>query len=42
MPIALEDFLLEKTYPAIADAHGLGRPVIDVFALEKVVLEFLL
>jgi len=42
VPIALEDFLLEKTYPVIADAHGLGRPVIDIFALEEIVLEFLL
>jgi hypothetical protein len=42
VPIALKDFLVEEAYAAIADAHGLGGPVIDVFALEEVVLEFLL
>ena len=42
VPVALEDFLVEEAYPAITDAHGLGGPVIDVFAVEKVVLEFLL
>jgi hypothetical protein len=42
VPVALKDFLVEKAYPAITDAHGLGGPVIDVFAVEEVVLEFLL
>jgi len=41
-PVAVEDFLVEEAYPAVTDPHGLGGPVIDVFAVEKVVLEFLL
>ncbi len=42
VPIALEDVFIAEAYAAIADAHGIGRPVIDVFAVEEVVLEFLL
>ncbi len=42
VPIALEDVFIAETYAAIADAHGIGRPVIDVFSVEEVVLEFLL
>ncbi len=42
VPIALEDVFIAEAYAAIADAHGIGRPVIDVFAVEKIVLEFLL
>ena len=42
VPIALEDMFIAEAYAAIADAHGIGRPVIDVFAVEEVVLEFLL
>ena len=41
-PVAVEDFLVEEAYPAVTDPHGLGRPVIDVFALQKIFLEFLL
>ena len=42
VPIALEDVFIAEAYAAIADPHGIGRPVIDVFAVEEVVLEFLL
>jgi hypothetical protein len=40
VPIALQDVDVEKANPAVADAHGLGRPVIDVFPVEEVLLEF--
>jgi len=42
VPVSLEDVLVEKAYPAIADPHGIGGPVINVFPLEEIVLEFLL
>ena len=42
MPVALEDMLVEEAYPAIADPHGIGRPVVSVFPLEEIVLELLL
>ena len=42
MPVAVEDFLVEKPYPAIADAHGIWGPVINVLPVEEIVLEFLL
>ena len=42
VPVSLEDVLEEEANAAIADAHGIGGPVINVFALEKIVLEFLL
>lgn len=40
VPIALQDVNVEKANPAVANAHGLGRPVIDVFSVEEVLLEF--
>ena len=40
VPIALQDVDVEKANPAVADAHGLGRPVIDVFPVEEILLEF--
>jgi hypothetical protein len=42
VPIALEDVFVEEANPTIADPHGIGGPVIDVFPLEEIVLEFLL
>jgi len=42
VPVSLEDVFVEEANAAIADAHGIGRPVIDVFAVEEIVLEFLL
>ena len=42
MPVTLEDVLEEEADAAIADAHGVGGPVIDVLAVEEIVLEFLL
>ena len=40
VPIALQDIDIIKANAAVADAHRLGRPVIDVFTLEEVLLEF--
>lgn len=40
MPIALEDVDIEEANAAVADAHRLGRPAVDVFAMEEVFLEF--
>jgi hypothetical protein len=42
MPVSLEDVLVQEANPAIADAHGIGGPVINVFSMEEIVLEFLL
>ena len=42
VPVALEDMLVEEAYPAIANTHGIRRPVISVFAVEEIVLELLL
>ena len=42
VPIALEDVFIAEAYAAIADAHGIGRPVIDVLAVEEIILKFLL
>ena len=41
VPVSLEDVFVEEAYAAIADAHGIGRPLIDVFPLEEIVLKFL-
>jgi len=30
---------VEKTNTAVTDTHGLGRPAVDVFAMEEVLLE---
>ena len=42
VPVSLEDVFVEEAYAAIADAHGIGGPVINVLAVEEIVLEFLL
>jgi hypothetical protein len=42
VPVSLEDVFVEEAYAAIADAHGIGRPVINVLPVEEIVLEFLL
>ena len=42
VPVSLEDVFEEEANAAIANAHGIGGPVIDVFPLEEIVLEFLL
>lgn len=42
VPVSLEDVFEEEAYAAIADAHGIGRPVINVLPVEEIVLEFLL
>jgi hypothetical protein len=39
VPVALEDMLVEEAYPAIADPHGIGRPVVSVFTVEEIVLK---
>jgi hypothetical protein len=41
VPVSLEDVFVEEADAAIADAHGIGGPVIDVLAVEEIVLEFL-
>ncbi len=42
MPVLLNDVLEKEANPAIADAHGIGGPVIPVLSVEEIVLEFLL
>jgi len=42
VPVSLEDVLVEEANPTIADAHRIGRPVINVLSVEEIVLEFLL
>jgi hypothetical protein len=39
VPVALEDMLVEEAYAAIADPHGIGRPVVRVFAVEEIFLK---
>ena len=40
MPIAGEHVDVEEANTAVADTHGFGRPAVDVFAMEKVLLQF--
>ncbi len=42
VPVSLEDVFEEEANAAIADAHGIGRPVIDILAVEEIILKFLL
>jgi hypothetical protein len=42
VPVTLEDVFEKEANAAIADAHGIGGPVIDVLAVEEIILEFLL
>jgi hypothetical protein len=42
VPVSLEDVFEEEANAAIADAHGIGGPVINVLSTEEIVLEFLL
>ena len=39
VPVARQHVDVEKTNAAVADAHRLGRPAVDVFAMEEVFLE---
>ena len=41
VPVSLEDVFEEEADAAIADAHGIGGPVINVLPVEEIVLEFL-
>lgn len=41
MPVVLQDIGVIKPDAAVTDAHGLGRPMIDIFSMEEVVLQFL-
>ena len=34
-----ENVDVEEANPAVTDAHGLGRPAVDVFSVEEVFLE---
>jgi hypothetical protein len=42
VPVTLEDVFEEETNAAIADAHGIWGPVINVLSAEEIILEFLL
>ncbi len=42
VPVSLEEVFVEEAYAAIGDAHGIGGPVINVFAVKEIVLKFLL
>jgi len=42
VPVSLEDVFEEEADPTVADAHGIGGPVINVLSAEEIVLEFLL
>jgi hypothetical protein len=42
VPVSLENMFVKEAYAAIADAHGIGGPVIHVLSVEEIVLEFLL
>jgi hypothetical protein len=42
VPVSLEDVFEEEAYAAIADAHGIRGPVINVLAVEEIILKFLL
>ena len=42
VPVTLENVFEEEADATIADAHGIGGPVIHVLSVEEVVLEFLL
>jgi len=42
VPVSLEDVFEEEANAAIADAHGIGGPVIYVLAVEEIILKFLL
>ena len=42
VPVSLEDVFEEEADAAIADAHGIGGPVINVLPVEEIVLKFLL
>jgi hypothetical protein len=40
MPVALEDMLIEKPDATVADTHGVGGEVIDIFSVQEVLLKF--
>jgi len=40
-PVASQDLLVEETESAITDAHGAWRETIDVFSMQKIVLQVL-
>ena len=39
VPIAGQNIDIEKANAAVTDAHGLGRPAVDVFPVEEVLLQ---
>jgi hypothetical protein len=41
MPIALDDVFVKETKAAVADAHGVVRPLVDILAVKEIILEFL-
>lgn len=40
MPVVLQDIGVKEPDAAVTDAHGLGRPKIDIFSMEEVILQF--
>ena len=40
MPVVLQDVGEEEPDAAVTDAHGFWRPVIDIFSMEEVILQF--
>jgi hypothetical protein len=41
VPVALEDMFIKKAYSAIADSHGIGGPLVNIFPLKEIVLKLL-
>jgi hypothetical protein len=41
VPVSLKDMLEKEAYAAIANPHGIGGPLIDVFPLKEIILKFL-
>jgi hypothetical protein len=35
MPVAFEDVLIKEANPAVAEAHGRGGKVVDIFAVQE-------
>ncbi len=40
MPVVLQDIGVKESDAAVTDAHGLGRPKVDIFSMEEVTLQF--
>ena len=40
MPVALEGMLVEEPDATVADTHGVGGEVVDIFSVQEVLLKF--